>query len=63
MRKNNVDGVERMVYRDADGTLYSLDTIHGDFEICNEQGKHQGSIDFGGKPTSGPDAEHNLNVK
>ncbi len=37
---------DRDVYDAADGNIYSLDTRHGEFEVLNKGGKHQGAIDF-----------------
>lgn len=56
---------KRDVYTDKDGNIYSLDTQHGEFEILNERGKHQGAIDFEGVKTKDADTSggHDLNVK
>ncbi len=48
-RKNG----NRTIYKDDKGNLYSVDTQHGHFEVCNPRGKHQGSIDLWGNEVPG----------
>ena len=57
----------RDVYKSADGkTYYALDTRHGNWEVLNKRGQHQGVQKFDGssipnsKDTSG---HHDLKVK
>ena len=60
----------RDIYRKADSKgrteeLYSTDTQHGRFEVCNKNGKHLREVDFDFKQTKGPDlsGKHDLIVK
>ena len=46
---------KRDVYTDKKGNIYSLDTHHGEFEIFDKRGQHQGAVDFSGNQTSRPD--------
>lgn len=61
--KKNPD--HKNIYKDKNDTYYSLDSENGHIEIINSKGKHQGSIDFTGKATKGPDrkGKHDLNIK
>ena len=54
---------DRDIY--GDGNLYSLDTKHGEFEVLNKKGKHQGAIDFEGTKTKVADTSggHDLDTK
>ena len=58
---------KRDVYRSADGnTLYALDTRHGNWEVLNKKGQHQGVQNFDGKivPNSKDSSgRHDLKVK
>src|SRR5690606_13015623 len=54
----------RTVYKDGNGTMYSLDSQHGHIELLNKRGKHQGSIKFDGQDTGkGAQSNHDLKVK
>jgi hypothetical protein len=58
-------GGRRTVYRDpTSGDLYSVDTIHGTFEHCDESGKHLREINFAMEKTDDADPEggHDLRV-
>ena len=58
-KKNNRD-----IYTDSDGNHYSLDTRHGDFEIFDKRGKHQGAIKFKGTESGNRDKtrKHNIEI-
>lgn len=53
---------DRIVYKDADGKLYSVDTQHGRFEYFDSKGGHMGEFDIDGKQTKPADISggHNL---
>jgi hypothetical protein len=56
---------KRIVYMDeSTNRLYSLDTQHGRFEMCNEKGIHLGEVDFDLNLTKAPDLSggHNLQM-
>ncbi len=54
----------RHVYEDNSGNLYALDTQHGEFELLNSKGQHQGAIDFSGelKKTADNSGGHDLRM-
>ncbi|CAL1517078.1 RHS repeat-associated core domain-containing protein [Chitinophaga sp. MM2321] len=53
---------KRVVYKDADGKLYSQDTQHGRFEYLDKRGTHLGEFDIDGNQTKAADKSggHNL---
>jgi hypothetical protein len=55
---------KRDIYEGEDGMLYSLDTRHGEFEVLNKKGKHQGAVDFEGIKQKDADAsgKHDLKI-
>ena len=54
---------KRDIYTDGKGNIYSLDTLHGEFEIFNKKGQHQGAIDFSGNQTRQSDSmNHKLEL-
>ena len=58
-KKNNMD-----IYTDSDGNQYTLDTRHGDVEIFDKRGKHQGAIKFKGTESGNRDKtrKHNIEI-
>lgn len=36
----------RSIYTDSKGNHYSLDTQHGEFEVLDKRGKHQGAVNL-----------------
>ena len=56
----------RDIYTDSKGNHYALDTQHGNWEMLNKQGKHQGVMNFDGsiKPNSKDlSGGHDIRVK
>jgi hypothetical protein len=56
----------RMIFDNKDISLYySVDTLHGTFEVCNRAGKHQREVNFDGAEIDGPDKSggHDIRVK
>jgi RHS repeat-associated protein len=54
----------RDIYTSTDGsTHYSLDTQHGEFEVLDSRGKHQGSIRFDGTKGNPADISGKHNIK
>ena len=54
---------KRDVYTDKKGNIYSLDTYHGEFEIFDKSGKHQGTVNFKGYKAKDPDSnKHKINL-
>ena len=56
---------DRDVYNDSDGNIYSLDTQHGEFEVLDKKGTHQGAIDFEGTKVKDADTSggHDFDLK
>jgi hypothetical protein len=53
----------RSVYRDPAGKLYGVDTQHGTFEVCAENGAHEREVNFVMEQLEGPQADHDLRVR
>ena len=53
----------RKIYNDSKGTLFSLDTRHGEFEVLNKKGQHQGAINFEGTKIKGKDKSKKHDLK
>ena len=45
------------------GNHYSLDTQHGEFEVLDKRGKHQGAVNFNGERTKKPNSSGKHNIK
>ena len=56
----------RDIYTDSKGNHYALDTQHGNWEMLNKQGKHQGVMNFDGTYVQGSkdiSGRHDIKVK
>lgn len=51
---------QRTLFEDSGGHVYSVDTLHGRFEMHDSNGTHLREINFDGAQTEGPLPSHNL---